>query len=141
MAFLALTRKNTDTHEELSPALFSSNHWSEEAGRSRCQLRFARTLADLKPFLPSLARYTAVIDSRSTSQRLSGHDVAAALERLRFERGLPQRIYCDNGSEFVSAVMDLWAYTHGVILDFSRRGKPTDNATIESFNGRFREEK
>jgi putative transposase len=33
--------------------------------------------------------------------------------------------------------MDLWAYTNGVILDFSRRGKPTDNATIESFNGRF----
>jgi putative transposase len=36
--------------------------------------------------------------------------------------------------------MDLWAYTNGVILDFSRRGKPTDNAAIESFNGRFRSE-
>ncbi len=35
--------------------------------------------------------------------------------------------------------MDLWAYTNGVVLDFSRRGKPTDNAAIESFNGRFRE--
>ena len=66
--------------------------------------------------------------------------VVATLERLRFERGLPQRIYCDNGTEFVSAAMDLWAYTNGVILDFSRRGKPTDNAAIESFNGRFREE-
>jgi len=62
------------------------------------------------------------------------------LERLRFERGLPQRIYCDNGTEFVSAAMDLWAYTNSVILDFSRRGKPTDHAAIESFNGRFREE-
>jgi hypothetical protein len=41
---------------------------------------------------------------------------------------------------FVSAAMDLWAYTNGVILDFSRRGKPTDNAAIESFNGRFRDE-
>jgi len=39
---------------------------------------------------------------------LSGQDVAATLERLRFERGLPQRIYCDNGTEFVSAAMDLW---------------------------------
>src|SRR5687767_3985034 len=54
--------------------------------------------------------------------------------------GLPQRIYGDNGTEFVSAAMDLWAYTNTVILDFSRRGKPTDNATIESFNGRLREE-
>ena len=73
-------------------------------------------------------------------RHLRGDDVAAVLERLRFERGLPQRIYCDNGSEFVSAAMDLWAYTNGVALDFSRRGKPTDNAAIESFNGRFREE-
>jgi putative transposase len=73
-------------------------------------------------------------------QSLSGHDVATTLERLRFERGLPERIYCDNGSEFVSAVMDRWLYTNQVILDFSRRRKPSDNATIESFSGRFREE-
>jgi len=71
---------------------------------------------------------------------LCGRDVVATLERLRFERGLPQRIDCDNGTEFVSAAMDLWAYTNTVILDFTRRGKPTDNAAIESFNGRFREE-
>ena len=74
--------------------------------------------------------------ARASAARTS----SATLERLRFERGLPQRIYCDNGTEFVSAAMDLWAYTNGVILDFSRRGKPTDNAAIESFNGRFREE-
>jgi putative transposase len=59
---------------------------------------------------------------------------------LRYSRGVPKRIYCDNGSEFVSGQMDLWAYANGVKLDFSRRGKPTDNAIIESFNGRFREE-
>jgi putative transposase len=41
-------------------------------------------------------------------QSPSGQDVAATLERLRFERGLPQRIYCDNGTEFVSAAVDLW---------------------------------
>ena len=76
----------------------------------------------------------------SAPRGLTGQDVAATLERLRFDRGLPQRIYCDNGSEFVGATMDLWAYTNGVILDFSRRGKPTDNAAIESFNGRFRDE-
>ena len=77
----------------------------------------------------------------SVGRGLTGQDVAAAtLERLRFDRGLPQRIYCGNGTEFVSAAMDRWAYTNGVILDFSRRGKPTDNAAIESFNGRFRDE-
>jgi putative transposase len=63
-------------------------------------------------------------------QGLGGREVAATLEGLRFERGLPQRIDGDNGTEFVSPAMDLWADTNGVILDFSRRGKPTDNATI-----------
>jgi putative transposase len=42
---------------------------------------------------------------------------------------------CDNGSEFPSQVMDLWAYQNGVRIDFSRPGKPT-----ESFNGTFRQE-
>jgi putative transposase len=71
---------------------------------------------------------------RATVRDGSARRVVARLERLRFERGLAQRIYCDNGSEFVSAAMDLWAYTNGVILDFSRRGKPTDNGAIESKN-------
>ena len=55
-------------------------------------------------------------------------------------RGLPERITTDNGSEFAGGQMDLWAYTNHVRMDFSRRGKPTDNAIVESFNGRFREE-
>ena len=46
----------------------------------------------------------------------------------------------DQGSEFVSRDMDLWAYLRGVTLDFSRPGKPTDNAFIKAFNGRFRTE-
>jgi putative transposase len=45
-----------------------------------------------------------------------------------------------NGSEFVSEQLDMWAYAHGVKLDFSRLRKPTDDAVIESFNGRFRDE-
>ena len=45
-----------------------------------------------------------------------------------------------NGPEFISKALDLWAYLHGVTLDFSRPGKPTDNAFIESFNGSFRAE-
>ncbi len=44
------------------------------------------------------------------------------------------------GSEFISKALDKWAYENGVEIDFSRPGKPTDNAKNESFNGRFREE-
>ena len=61
------------------------------------------------------------------------------LERLKTS-GLPQTIKVDNGSEFISKVLDSWAHRHGVKLEFSRPGKPTDNAFIESFNGRLRQE-
>lgn len=54
--------------------------------------------------------------------------------------GYPKTIRVDQGSEFVSRDLDLWAYQHGVELDFSGPGKPTDNAFIEAFNGRFRAE-
>jgi putative transposase len=55
-------------------------------------------------------------------------------------RGAPKRIRVDNGTEFVSRALDQWAYLHEVTLDFSRPGKPTDNALVESFNGRLRDE-
>ena len=54
--------------------------------------------------------------------------------------GFPATIRVDQGSEFVSRDLDLWAYQRGVTLDFSRPGKPTDDAFIESFNGKFRAE-
>jgi len=47
--------------------------------------------------------------------------------------GLPKTIKCDNGSDFVSRALDAWAHHHGVKLEFSRHGKPADNAFIESF--------
>jgi len=46
----------------------------------------------------------------------------------------------DNGPEFVSKVLDKWAYENHIVLDFSRPGKPTDNAFAESFIGSFRDE-
>ena len=52
----------------------------------------------------------------------------------------PKFLFCDNGSEFTSQAMDLWAYQNGMKIDFSRPGKPTDNAFVESFNGTFRAE-
>ena len=54
--------------------------------------------------------------------------------------GFPAAIRVDQGTEFVSRDLDLWAYQRGVVLDFSRPGKPTDNAFIKAFNGRFRAE-
>jgi putative transposase len=137
---LALRRKRPWRHatavhrEQRRPARARNEIWSMDF--------VADQLADDRRFraLTVLDIFTRECLAIDVGQGLSGRDVVATLERLRFERGLPQRIYCDNGTEFVSAAMDLWAYTNGVILDFSRRGKPTDNATIESFNGRFREE-
>lgn len=55
-------------------------------------------------------------------------------------RGLPKAIKTDDGSEFISKAMDKWAYECHVELDFSRPGRPTDNARVESFNGRLRQE-
>ncbi len=71
---------------------------------------------------------------------LTGKRVVEVLERLKMTCGLPKVIKVDNGSEFISKAMDEWAYRNGVKLEFSRPGKPTDNAFIESFNGRLRQE-
>ncbi len=74
-------------------------------------------------------------------QGIRGDDVVAVMERLQFQRGAaPENVRVDNGPEFVSKVLDHWAYRNSVVLDFSRPGKPTDNAYVESFNGRFRDE-
>ncbi|MFT3940239.1 IS3 family transposase [Rhodopseudomonas sp.] len=69
-----------------------------------------------------------------------GADVVEALEKVCQQVGFPATIRVDRGSEFISRDLDLWAYQRGVTLDFSRPGKPTDNAFIEAFNGRCRAE-
>ena len=71
---------------------------------------------------------------------LSGLRVARVLARVGDERGLPEQILVDNGPEFTSKALDTWAHAANVKLHFIRPGKPTDNAFIESFNGRFRDE-
>jgi putative transposase len=73
-------------------------------------------------------------------QRLRGEHVVAVLNRLVRQRGTPQYLFADNGAEFTGQLVDLWAHHHGVRIDFSRRGKPTDNAFIETFNGSLRDE-
>lgn len=72
---------------------------------------------------------------------LSGVRVARVLDRLVVERGAaPQTITLDNGPELTSKALDQWAYQHSVDLDFIEPGKPVQNAYIESFNGRLRDE-
>jgi putative transposase len=84
--------------------------------------------------------YTRECLAIEVDQRLKGHDVVRVLQKIASERGVPQVLFCDNGSEFTSQVLDLWAYHHQVKIDFSRPGKPTDNAYVESFNGTLRAE-
>jgi putative transposase len=71
---------------------------------------------------------------------ITGKRVVMVLERLADLRGLPLSITVDHGPEFEGQVLDAWAYERGVRLNFIRPGKPVENAYIESFNGRFRDE-
>lgn len=71
---------------------------------------------------------------------ITGTRVVSVLERLADIRGLPQSITVDHGPEFEGKVLDAWAYTNHVMLAFIRPGKPVENAYIESFNGKFRDE-
>lgn len=85
----------------------------------------------------TFSRFSPAIEVR---QSFKGADVVAVLERASQRAGYPKAIRLDNGPEFVSKEVDLWAFMRGVTLDFSRPGKPTDNAYIESLNGKFRAE-
>ncbi len=92
-------------------------------------------------------RFLTVVDTFSreglalhVNWRLKARDVIQVLDNICRQRGTPVVINCDNGPEFISLELDLWAQRNHVQLDFSRPGKPTDNAFIESFNGRVRQE-
>jgi len=78
----------------------------------------------------------ALVPARS----MSGHQVARVLDEVALTRGLPKIIRSDNGPEFIGKAMLTWAYERGVQLKQIQPGKPNQNAYIESFNGRFRDE-
>ncbi len=88
-------------------------------------------------FVDNVSRVSPAIEVGTS---LTGDRVVAILEGLKRTVGVPQRIAIDNGPEFVSKALDAWAYRNRVQLEFSRPGKPTDNAYAESFNGHFRAE-
>ena len=71
---------------------------------------------------------------------LPGERVAETLDRLAFSGRRPKAIVIDNGPELTGRALDEWAFKNQVKLEFIRPGKPTENAFIESFNGKFRDE-
>jgi putative transposase len=92
-------------------------------------------------------RVLTVIDSFTreclalkVAKSLPSQSVTETLNQVIAHRGVPRTIQVDNGTEFTSNHFDAWAYFRGIHVDFIRPGKPVDNAHIESFNGRLRDE-
>ena len=98
---------------------------------------FDGTKIRILTIVDAFSKISPTIDVRL---RYTGANVVETLERVTKECGFPNSIRVDQGPEFISKNLDLWAYMNGVILDFSRPGKPTDNAFIETFNGKVRAE-
>ena len=84
--------------------------------------------------------YTRKSSAIGVRMSYKGRGVVNTLKKAAQKHSIPKFLRVDNGPEFISKDLDLWAYTHHVTLDFSRSGKPTDHAFIESFNSRFRQE-
>ena len=92
------------------------------------------------PVLTVVDQYTRECVTLLADHTLSGEKVAVALDKALLERGAPESITVDNGTEFTSKALDHWAYRNGVHLDFIRPGRPVENGFIESFNGKLRDE-
>lgn len=98
---------------------------------------FDATKVRLLTMLDTFTKFSPTIEPRLAWR---GSSVVEVLEKVCRQYGFPRTIRVDQGPEFISKDLDLWAYRRGVILDFSRPGKPTDNAYIESLIGKFRME-
>jgi putative transposase len=113
------------------------------AVNERWSMDFMRdTLDDGRPFriLTVVDTFTRECPLLAADTSLTGAKVAELLDGIAAERGYPKTITVDNGTEFYSKAMDSWDYRRGVQLQFIRPGKPVENAFIESFNGRLRDE-
>src|SRR5258708_4750674 len=100
------------------------------------------TLASGRKFrtLNLMDGYTREAPRIEVDTSLPGLRVVRMLEGVAQQRGYPGAMQVDNGPEFISRAVDQWAYAHGVALHFIDPGKPVQNAFIESFNGKFRDE-
>jgi putative transposase len=127
-------RVRAKLREDRCPAVAPNQTWAMDFVHDQLALgRKIRVLTVVDIF----SKFSPATDPRFSYR---AEDVVATLERVCAKTGYPSTIRVDQGSEFVSRDLDLWAYAHGVILDFSRPGKPTDNAFIEAFNSKLRAE-
>ena len=127
-------RVKAKLREDRCPASRPNETWAMDFVHD--QLATGRKIRVLT-VVDTFSRFSPVVDPRFSYR---AEDVVMTLERVCGQVGYPKTIRVDQGSEFVSRDLDLWAYANGVTLDFSRPGKPTDNAFIEAFNSRFRGE-
>lgn len=127
-------RVKAKLREDRAPATRPNDVWAMDFVHD--QLATGRKIRVLT-VVDTFSRFSPAADPRFSYR---AEDVVVTLERVCAKLGYPKTIRVDQGSEFVSRDLDLWAYAKGVTLDFSRPGKPTDNAFIEAFNGRFRSE-
>lgn len=118
----------------LAQAVRPHQHWSMDFVHDRTlDGRRLRVLTIIDQF----SRYALPLAVRRS---FPGFAVVQWLEQLVAEYGLPEVISIDNGTEFTSRVFDAWAHRRGVRLHFIAPGRPVQNAFIESFNGRLRDE-
>ena len=127
-------RVATRPRQKLSTPLRRNQRWSMDFMRD--------TLADGRVFrtlnvVDDLTRECLAIEVDSS---LPGERVTRVLDAIAWSRGYPEGIVVDNGPEFSGRVLDAWAHKHRIKLLFIRPGKPIDNAFVESFNGKFRDE-
>ena len=90
--------------------------------------------------MPIIDTHTKECHRIEVDRSIGGRRVTEVLSEVASVHGLPENIVVDNGPEFISNAMDEWAYSREVTLHFIRPGKPVDNAFMESFNARLREE-
>jgi putative transposase len=132
------TKKRVKSAEQvritLPEASFANQRWSMNFVSER--------LADGRWFriLTIVDQYTRECLCTFADRSQTGEKVSEQLNGLISQRGAPESITSDNGSEFTVKAMDLWAHQAGVKLNFIRPGKPVENSYIESFNGRLRDE-
>jgi putative transposase len=100
------------------------------------------TVASGRPFrvLTMVDAYTRECLEIEVGVSIPSQRVTRVLERVGAGRGYPARIRVDNGPEFASRHFQSWCEQRGIGVEFIEPGKPTQNAVIESFNGRFRDE-